>query len=313
MFAAAWRSSRRPPPLSAVAAALRRLLASRPPAAAAAWAPPPAAGAAAAGRAQSPAAAAGRRRLCAHAGAPPPGAAAMVESWDNVLDILSTLITAKSRADGRGWRDAHENMPTHLARLGMAESVQTLSVLHVAGTKGKGSTCAMTEAMLRRCGYRTGLYTSPHLVDVRERVRLGGALVGREPFSEHFWAVYKTLAAVADGHVGMPGYFRCVFCFFAGGRAWAGFRGRSRGAPLCRLPALRCRARPCACRCCVRERSTHAKQASHPPGGPPTRQIPLPATPPYPRWGGSGGGPPGTAHLLRRAIECSGSTPVAGA
>jgi len=38
----------------------------------------------------------------------------------------------------------------------------------------QGSTCAMVESILRNCGYRTGLYTSPHLCDVRERVRVNG-------------------------------------------------------------------------------------------------------------------------------------------
>ena len=44
----------------------------------------------------------------------------------------------------------------------------------MAGTKGKGSTCAMVERMLRQAGYRTGLFTSPHLIDVRERIRING-------------------------------------------------------------------------------------------------------------------------------------------
>jgi dihydrofolate synthase/folylpolyglutamate synthase len=52
-----------------------------------------------------------------------------------------------------------------------------LRFLHVAGTNGKGSTCAMMDAILRAAGYRTGLYTSPHLVDFRERIRLDGAMI----------------------------------------------------------------------------------------------------------------------------------------
>lgn len=49
--------------------------------------------------------------------------------------------------------------------------------IHIAGTKGKGSTAAMVEAVLREAGYRTGLYTSPHLVRVNERIRIGGRCV----------------------------------------------------------------------------------------------------------------------------------------
>ena len=42
--------------------------------------------------------------------------------------------------------------------------------VHIAGTKGKGSTAAMTAAMLQANGYKIGLYTSPHLIDLRERI-----------------------------------------------------------------------------------------------------------------------------------------------
>jgi dihydrofolate synthase / folylpolyglutamate synthase len=49
--------------------------------------------------------------------------------------------------------------------------------VHVAGTKGKGSTCAMTAAMLQASGYRVGLYTSPHLVDIRERIQINGQMI----------------------------------------------------------------------------------------------------------------------------------------
>jgi len=47
-------------------------------------------------------------------------------------------------------------------------------VFTVAGTNGKGSTCAMLESILRHAGYRTGVYTSPHLVHFEERLRLQG-------------------------------------------------------------------------------------------------------------------------------------------
>lgn len=49
---------------------------------------------------------------------------------------------------------------------------ESLRCVHIAGTKGKGSTCAFTAYVLRQAGYRTGLYTSPHLTDFRERIRI---------------------------------------------------------------------------------------------------------------------------------------------
>lgn len=54
----------------------------------------------------------------------------------------------------------------------------------VAGTKGKGSTAAMLAALLENCGWRAGLYTSPHLVEYAERIRVGPAAVSREEFGD---------------------------------------------------------------------------------------------------------------------------------
>jgi len=62
-------------------------------------------------------------------------------------------------------------------------------VITVGGTNGKGSTCAMLEAMLRAGGYRTALYTSPHLVRYNERVRVGGEEVSDEALAASFEAV----------------------------------------------------------------------------------------------------------------------------
>ncbi|HHS97099.1 MAG TPA: bifunctional folylpolyglutamate synthase/dihydrofolate synthase [Chloroflexi bacterium] len=65
-----------------------------------------------------------------------------------------------------------------LAMLG--DPHRAYSSVHIAGTKGKGSTSAMVESVLRVAGYRTGLYTSPHLHTFRERIRVGGQLISRE-------------------------------------------------------------------------------------------------------------------------------------
>ena len=69
----------------------------------------------------------------------------------------------------------------HLRRLG--EPQKNLACLHVAGTNGKGSVCAILESVLRRAGYSTGLYTSPHLSNVRERIRVAGQAISEADFA----------------------------------------------------------------------------------------------------------------------------------
>ena len=64
-------------------------------------------------------------------------------------------------------------------------------VITVAGTNGKGSTCAMLEAVALQAGYRTGVYTSPHLVHFQERCRVHGEIVSPADLLPHFEAVEK--------------------------------------------------------------------------------------------------------------------------
>ena len=60
---------------------------------------------------------------------------------------------------------------------------ESFPAIHIAGTNGKGSTAAMTEAILRAGGVRTGLYTSPHLISITERIRVGGEPIPAEQFA----------------------------------------------------------------------------------------------------------------------------------
>jgi dihydrofolate synthase/folylpolyglutamate synthase len=66
-------------------------------------------------------------------------------------------------------------MTALMVRLGMPQS--RYRALHIAGTNGKGSTAAMAAAILQAAGYRVGLYTSPHLVEFRERIRVNGEMI----------------------------------------------------------------------------------------------------------------------------------------
>uniref|UniRef100_A0A452SCB8 Folylpolyglutamate synthase n=1 Tax=Ursus americanus TaxID=9643 RepID=A0A452SCB8_URSAM len=104
-----------------------------------------------------------------------------------------------------------EAMKLYLARSGLqVEDLDQLNIIHVTGTKGKGSTCAFTERILRSYGLKTGFFSSPHLVQVRERIRINGQPVSPELFTKHFWRLYHRLEETKDSSscVSMPAYFR---------------------------------------------------------------------------------------------------------
>jgi len=75
-----------------------------------------------------------------------------------------------------------ENITRFLDRIGNPHN--RFPAIHVAGTNGKGSTAAILEAILTSAGFKVGLYTSPHLVDFRERIRIGKRPVEREYVTE---------------------------------------------------------------------------------------------------------------------------------
>jgi len=100
-----------------------------------------------------------------------------------------------------------ENMTTLVAALGHPE--RAYPTIHVAGTNGKGSVCAMVERALRAAGYRTGLYTSPHLDRIEERVAIDGAPVAPVLFESCAGHVLQVVdEARADGRLDVtPTFF----------------------------------------------------------------------------------------------------------
>lgn len=103
-----------------------------------------------------------------------------------------------------------ERMRTLLTKLGNPEREQRF--VHVAGTNGKGSTCAMIANALKCSGQRTGLYTSPHLIEPTERIQIDGEPVTNSEFAKAFETVHAAAEALLaealiDAH---PSYFETV-------------------------------------------------------------------------------------------------------
>jgi len=117
-----------------------------------------------------------------------------------------SLLQWLQAAQGRGIQPGLDRMRHLLAALGNPEA--GLQCLHVAGTNGKGSVCAFAESVLRAMGLRTGLYTSPHLVEFAERIRINGVNASSEEID---CGIRRLQAATAGWEEGeLPTFFELV-------------------------------------------------------------------------------------------------------
>ena len=93
----------------------------------------------------------------------------------------------------------------------LGEPDERLSIIHVAGSNGKGSVCADLTAVLTRAGYHVGTFVSPHLVDIRERFLLDGEMVGEEKFQAVFWQVRQVVERLMPQGYCHPTFFEFLF------------------------------------------------------------------------------------------------------
>ncbi|KAI1871025.1 hypothetical protein JX265_006065 [Neoarthrinium moseri] len=132
-------------------------------------------------------------------------------TYNDAIDALNSLqtpfaiIEARRKAGIRPDAASIAEMRVYLRRIGLAPSdLDRLNIIHVAGTKGKGSTCAFAASILQQyqkahgVPRKIGLFTSPHLIAVRERIRINGAPIAEDLFAKYFFEVWDLLGKAEE-------------------------------------------------------------------------------------------------------------------
>lgn len=102
-----------------------------------------------------------------------------------------------------------EQTQERLRLLGNPE--KSFHYIHVAGTNGKGSTCAYLESVLRHMGFKTGLFTSPHLIRINERIRIGHDQISDAAFEKAFYKVKELIDCQVAQGIPHPTFFEFIY------------------------------------------------------------------------------------------------------
>ncbi len=132
--------------------------------------------------------------------------------YQQTLDYLFTKLPMFTRVGAAAYREDLVNTIKLCAFIGNPE--RRFKSIHVAGTNGKGSTSHMLAAIFQTAGYKTGLYTSPHLRDFRERIKVNGEMIHKDFVVSEFVKRIQPLAEEID-----PSFFEVTvamaFDYFA--------------------------------------------------------------------------------------------------
>lgn len=114
----------------------------------------------------------------------------LTRSFRDVVDAVSVMAARRVVHGQTRFLNSIERL---LERLELSQKLASMKVIHVAGTKGKGTTCTYISSFLQSYGFRVGLFTSPHLTDVRERFLVNNVKLNEETFTRYFFTVYDQL------------------------------------------------------------------------------------------------------------------------
>ncbi|GAF88002.1 unnamed protein product, partial [marine sediment metagenome] len=139
-----------------------------------------------------------------------------IRTYDAALKFLFAQTDYEQMLRVRYNRDTFslDRMRGLLKKLGNPH--EKIRAVHIAGTKGKGSTATMLAEMLRACGHKVGLYTSPHINDVRERITINGDMISRAALAKLISKAERYILSMADDK---PTFFEIftalAFTYFA--------------------------------------------------------------------------------------------------
>ena len=139
-----------------------------------------------------------------------------IRTYESALKFLFSQTDYEQMLRVRYNRDTFslDRMRLLLKKLGNPH--EKIRTVHIAGTKGKGSTATMLAEMLRACGHKVGLYTSPHITDVRERITINGEMISRAALAKLISKIERHIRSMADDK---PTFFEIftamAFCYFS--------------------------------------------------------------------------------------------------
>ena len=99
-------------------------------------------------------------------------------NYTETLDYLFTSLPSFQSVGGAAYKPGLERISDFCRKIGNPQ--RNYFIIHIAGTNGKGSVSNMLAAVLQQAGYQVGLYTSPHLADFRERIRVNGEMISKQ-------------------------------------------------------------------------------------------------------------------------------------
>lgn len=134
----------------------------------------------------------------------------MMNTYQDCVEYLYSLISYETKPN---WSYDNKSMNLYrfkefLSRFGNPQ--KKLKIIHVAGSDGKGSTCAVISAVLQHMGYRVGLYTSPHLHSVRERIQINREWITKDAFVQWTNHLRSVLDTHAPGQSGFTTFFELI-------------------------------------------------------------------------------------------------------